>query len=92
MVNQVCVSNWYYASLYVYCFNGFWPYFIYPSLCFTGVDLQESGHRDWLIQALFEYTLDMKLSTDYQTGWLCLSALHESSGNSSFWSFWIANL
>ncbi|KAK2396126.1 RecF/RecN/SMC N terminal domain-containing protein [Trifolium repens] len=32
------------------------------------IGLQESGHHNWLVHALFEYTLDMKLSTDNQTG------------------------
>ncbi|MCH92101.1 putative titan9, partial [Trifolium medium] len=50
----------------------------------SGVDLQESGRRNWLVHALFEYTLDMKLSTDNQTGRLCLFAMHQSSGNSYF--------
>jgi len=49
----------------------------------TGIDLQESGHDgNWLIQVLFEYVLGMKLSIDYQTERICLSALHQSSGNS----------
>ncbi|KEH19512.1 titan9, putative [Medicago truncatula] len=50
----------------------------------SGVDTQESDHQNWLVHALFEYTLDMKLSTDCQTGRLCLSAMHQSSGNSYF--------
>ena len=58
-------------------------YFIYPSLHFTGIDLQESDHDgNWLIRVLFENAMGMKLSTDYQNGRICLSALHESSGNS----------
>ncbi|XP_061339654.1 uncharacterized protein LOC133286276 isoform X2 [Gastrolobium bilobum] len=55
----------------------------------SGVDLQESGNCYWLIQALFEYALGMKLSTDYQTGRICLSALHQSSGY-SFNLTWIS--
>ncbi|KAE9590469.1 hypothetical protein Lal_00023138 [Lupinus albus] len=49
--------------------------------------LQKSGH--WLIQALFEYALGMKLSADHQTGQICLSALHLSSGY-SFGLTWIS--
>ncbi|KAG5003135.1 hypothetical protein JHK86_027274 [Glycine max] len=41
---------------------------------------KESGRRNWLIQVLFEYALGMKLSTDYQTEGICLSAVHQSSG------------
>ncbi|XP_027335765.1 LOW QUALITY PROTEIN: interaptin [Abrus precatorius] len=33
----------------------------------SGIDLKESGRRNWLIQVLFEHALGMKLSTDYQT-------------------------
>ncbi|KAK7394880.1 hypothetical protein VNO78_15421 [Psophocarpus tetragonolobus] len=55
----------------------------------SGIDLQESGHGNWLIQVLFEYALGMKLSTDYQTGRICLSALHQSSGY-SFSLSWIS--
>jgi len=53
-----------------------------PSLRFTGIDLQESGHDNWLIHVLFEYALGMKLSIIDQSGQMCLSALHQSSGNS----------
>ncbi|KAL6561006.1 hypothetical protein OROGR_003796 [Orobanche gracilis] len=49
--------------------------------------LRKSDH--WLIQALFEYALGMKLSTDHQTGQICLSALHQSSGY-SFSLTWIS--
>lgn len=55
----------------------------------SGVDLQESGHPNWLFQALFEYTLDMKLSIDNQTGRLSLFAMHQSSGY-SFSLSWIS--
>ncbi|AET02966.1 hypothetical protein MtrunA17_Chr8g0359191 [Medicago truncatula] len=55
----------------------------------SGVDTQESDHQNWLVHALFEYTLDMKLSTDCQTGRLCLSAMHQSSGY-SFSISWIS--
>ncbi|KAJ1426795.1 hypothetical protein SESBI_10047 [Sesbania bispinosa] len=55
----------------------------------SGVDIHASGHCNWLIQALFEYALGMKLSTDYQTGQICLSALHQSSGY-SFSLSWIS--
>ncbi|WJX82410.1 hypothetical protein P8452_65175 [Trifolium repens] len=55
----------------------------------SGVDLHESGRRNWLVHALFEYTLDMKLSTDNQTGRLCLLAMHQSSGY-SFSISWIS--
>ncbi|XP_029127862.1 uncharacterized protein LOC109802535 isoform X3 [Cajanus cajan] len=55
----------------------------------SGIDLQESGHGNWLIQALFVYALGMKLSTDYQSGRVCLSALHQSSGY-SFSLSWIS--
>ncbi|RDX72539.1 hypothetical protein CR513_47969, partial [Mucuna pruriens] len=55
----------------------------------SGIDLQESGRGNWLIQVLFEYALGMKLSTDYQTGQICLSALHQSSGY-SFSLSWIS--
>ncbi|CAJ1961814.1 unnamed protein product [Sphenostylis stenocarpa] len=48
----------------------------------SGTDLQDSGRGDWLIQVLFEYALGMKLSTYNQTGRICLSALHQSSGYS----------
>jgi len=69
-------------ALYVNCLVGVLVYFIYTSLCFTGIGLHESGHGNGLIQVLFEYALGMKLSTDYQTGRICMSALHQSSGNS----------
>ncbi|KAG4383760.1 hypothetical protein GLYMA_13G152406v4 [Glycine max] len=56
----------------------------------SGIDLQESGHDgNWLIQVLFEYVLGMKLSIDYQTERICLSALHQSSGY-SFSISWIS--
>ncbi|KAL2330434.1 hypothetical protein Fmac_018015 [Flemingia macrophylla] len=55
----------------------------------SGIDLQESGQGNWLIQVLFEYALGMKLSTDYQSGRICLSALHQSSGY-SFSLSWIS--
>ncbi|KAJ1414857.1 hypothetical protein SESBI_18532 [Sesbania bispinosa] len=55
----------------------------------SGVDIHASGHCNWLIQALFEYAMGMKLSTDYQTGQICLSALHQSSGY-SFSLSWIS--
>ncbi|GAU13157.1 hypothetical protein TSUD_179000 [Trifolium subterraneum] len=55
----------------------------------SGVDLQESGRCNWLVHTLFEYTLDMKLSTDNQTGRLCLFAMHQSSGY-SFSISWIS--
>ncbi|GAU10040.1 hypothetical protein TSUD_416280 [Trifolium subterraneum] len=55
----------------------------------SGVDLQEIGRHSWLVHALFEYTLDMKLSTDNQTGRLCLFAMHQSSGY-SFSVSWIS--
>ncbi|CAJ2671111.1 unnamed protein product [Trifolium pratense] len=55
----------------------------------SGLDLQESGRNNWLVHALFEYTLDMKLSTDNQTGRLCLFAMHQSSGY-SFSISWIS--
>ncbi|OIW05455.1 hypothetical protein TanjilG_12046 [Lupinus angustifolius] len=48
--------------------------------------LQKTDNCNWLIQALFEYALGMKLSTDHQTEQICLSALHQSSGNSQFWT------
>ncbi|KAH1137140.1 hypothetical protein AAZX31_10G065000 [Glycine max] len=54
-----------------------------------GIDVQESGRRNWLIQVLFEYALGMKLSTDYQTEGICLSAVHQSSGY-SFSLSWIS--
>jgi len=57
-------------------------YLIYPSLRFTGIDLQESGHDSRLIHVLFEHALGMKLSIIDQSGQICLSALHQSSGNS----------
>ena len=56
-------------------------YFMSMSL-FTGIGMQEYGQSNWLVQALFEYVLGMKLSTDSQTGRVCISALHPSSGNS----------
>ncbi|KAI4346786.1 hypothetical protein L6164_007654 [Bauhinia variegata] len=46
-----------------------------------------SGNRQ--IQALFEYVLGMKLSTDYQTGRMSISALHQSSGY-SFRLTWVS--
>ncbi|WVZ05696.1 hypothetical protein V8G54_019042 [Vigna mungo] len=46
----------------------------------SGIDLQESGHDNWLIHVLFEYSLGMKLSIIDQSGQMCLSALHQSSG------------
>ncbi|TKY65586.1 hypothetical protein E2542_SST08446 [Spatholobus suberectus] len=55
----------------------------------SGIDLLESEHGNWLIQVLFEYALGMKLSTDYQIGQMCLSALHQSSGY-SFSLSWIS--
>jgi hypothetical protein len=88
MINQVGLSNWYSCFFIRELFHwgfSFSNIFMYPSLCFTGVDLHESGRRNWLVHALFEYTLDMKLSTDNQTGRLCLLAMHQSSGNSYFW-------
>ncbi|XP_014518115.1 uncharacterized protein LOC106775498 isoform X1 [Vigna radiata var. radiata] len=54
----------------------------------SGLDLQETGHGDWLIPVLFEYALGMKFSTYCQTGRICLSALHLSSGY-SFSLSWI---
>ncbi|KAG4922332.1 hypothetical protein JHK82_051303 [Glycine max] len=54
----------------------------------SGIDLHESGHGNGLIQVLFEFALGMKLSTDYQTGRVCMSALHQSSGY-SFSLSWI---
>jgi len=69
-------------ALFVNCLVGVLVSFIYPSLGFTGIDLHESGHGNWLIQTLFEYALSMKLSLDYQAGRICLSALHGSSGKS----------
>ncbi|KAE9595243.1 hypothetical protein Lal_00018824 [Lupinus albus] len=50
--------------------------------------LPKTDNGNWLIQALFEYALGMKLSTDHQTGQICLSALHQSSGY-SFTLTWI---
>ncbi|CAL0314689.1 unnamed protein product [Lupinus luteus] len=50
--------------------------------------LQKTDNCNWLIQALFEYALGMKLSTDHQTEQICLSALHQSSGY-SFSLTWI---
>ncbi|XP_028782890.1 uncharacterized protein LOC114738979 isoform X2 [Neltuma alba] len=47
----------------------------------SGVNLQE---RNWLVQALFEHVLGMKLSTDYQTERVCISALHQSSEGGVF--------
>ncbi|XP_020230925.1 uncharacterized protein LOC109811560 [Cajanus cajan] len=56
----------------------------------SGIDLQESDRGNWLTQVLFEHALGMKLSTDYQTGQICLlSALHQSSGY-SFSLSWIS--
>ncbi|QCD76815.1 uncharacterized protein LOC114187314 isoform X2 [Vigna unguiculata] len=54
----------------------------------SGIDLQETGHGDWLIPVLFEYVLGMKFSTYCQAGRICLSALHLSSGY-SFSLSWI---
>lgn len=85
MINQVGVGNWYSCCFTFYLFHWNFGYFIYPSLLSTGVGSQESEHRSWLIQALFEYALGMKLSSDYQTGRISLSALHQSSGNALFW-------
>ncbi|KAK7259264.1 hypothetical protein RIF29_24866 [Crotalaria pallida] len=51
--------------------------------------LQKSDHCDWIIQTLFEFALGMKLSADHQTGQICLSALHQSSGY-SFSLTWIS--
>ncbi|XP_047148746.1 uncharacterized protein LOC124820997 [Vigna umbellata] len=47
-----------------------------------GLDLQETGHGDWLILVLFEYALGMKFFTYCQTGRICLSAIRLSSGYS----------
>ncbi|XP_014490264.1 uncharacterized protein LOC106752996 isoform X1 [Vigna radiata var. radiata] len=55
----------------------------------SGIDLQESGHDNWLIHVLFEYSLGMKLSIIDQSGQMCLSALHQSSGY-SFSISWIS--
>lgn len=52
----------------------------------SGANLQE---RNWLVQALFEHVLGMKLSTDYQTGRVCISAIHQSSGY-SFCLTWVS--
>ncbi|KAK4279956.1 hypothetical protein QN277_011649 [Acacia crassicarpa] len=52
----------------------------------SGVNLLE---RNWLVQALFEHVLGMKLSTDYQTERVCISALHQSSGY-SFRLTWVS--
>ncbi|XP_028778044.1 uncharacterized protein LOC114734590 [Neltuma alba] len=52
----------------------------------SGVNLQE---RNWLVQALFEHVLGMKLSTDHQTERVCISALHQSSGY-SFSLTWVS--
>ncbi|KAF7822339.1 recF/RecN/SMC N terminal domain-containing protein isoform X1 [Senna tora] len=52
----------------------------------SGVNLQGSN---WLIQALFEHVVGMKLSTDYQTGRVCISAQHQSSGY-SFSLTWVS--
>ncbi|XP_014490265.1 uncharacterized protein LOC106752996 isoform X2 [Vigna radiata var. radiata] len=50
---------------------------------------KESGHDNWLIHVLFEYSLGMKLSIIDQSGQMCLSALHQSSGY-SFSISWIS--
>lgn len=81
MINQVGVSNCY-SCLVCDLFGWNFGIFYVSSLHFTGIDVQESGRRNWLIQVLFEYALGMKLSTDYQTEGICLSAVHQSSGNS----------
>lgn len=83
MINQVRVSNWYPLFIIEWCHWCFSNNFICPSLCFTGIDLQESGHSSWLAHALFEYTLGMKLSFDNQTGRSCLFE-NQSTGNSYF--------
>ncbi|KAK7273213.1 hypothetical protein RIF29_14262 [Crotalaria pallida] len=50
---------------------------------------KKSDHCNWIIQALFEFALGIKFSTDHQTGQICLSALHPSSGY-SFRLTWIS--
>ncbi|XP_057754154.1 uncharacterized protein LOC130973576 isoform X1 [Arachis stenosperma] len=54
-----------------------------------GVASVQSDNCNWLIQELFEHALGMKLSADYQTGTISLSALHQSSGY-SFTLTWIS--
>ncbi|KAK7374160.1 hypothetical protein VNO80_07586 [Phaseolus coccineus] len=55
----------------------------------SGIDLLESGHDSCLIHILFEYALGMKLSIIDQSGQMCLSVLHQSSGY-SFSISWIS--
>ncbi|KAI4352300.1 hypothetical protein L6164_006565 [Bauhinia variegata] len=60
----------------------------------SGVVLEKNGSvlsDNRLIQALFEYVLGMKLSTDSQTGRMSISALHQSSGY-SFSLTWISKV
>ncbi|KAK8466364.1 hypothetical protein PHAVU_008G074800 [Phaseolus vulgaris] len=55
----------------------------------SGIALLESGHDSCLIHVLFEYALGMKLSIIDQSGQMCLSVLHQSSGY-SFSISWIS--
>lgn len=51
-------------------------------ICSSGGAEIDSGPANCLFQALVEYLVGMKLSTFNQTEGTCISALHQSSGNS----------
>ncbi|MED6160175.1 hypothetical protein PIB30_048844 [Stylosanthes scabra] len=55
----------------------------------SGVPSTQNDNCNWLIRELFEHALGMKLSVQYQTGSISLSALHQSSGY-SFTLTWIS--
>lgn len=59
---------------------------------FLGGALKESGSANCFFQAFVEYLVGMKLSAVNQTQGMCISALHQSSGNSSIWNYYFNSL
>ncbi|GLT53754.1 hypothetical protein SLA2020_270040 [Shorea laevis] len=61
-----------------------------PECCRRTIDTsgcapKESGSTNCFFQAFVEYLVGMKLSAVNQHEGMCISALHQSSGNSSIW-------
>lgn len=56
---------------------------LFYMLClFQGGDVNPTGQANCLFQVLVEYLVDLKFSTVSQTEEICISAVHQSSGNS----------
>jgi hypothetical protein len=53
------------------------------SVCFLDGGMNESGSANCLFQAFVEYLVGMKLTAVTRTEGMSISALHQSSGNSS---------